>query len=139
VAVNPAEWVLNNPTVTVTVLLAVVALAWAYDAYQDAEDRAEAARGFLGNARESTGGWLNVALVGLVGVVGGIGTAGMTAAEAVGWIAGVVPDFPVLAGGVLTVSLGALGLSGVIELPWWQFGLAGLFVLLLGTAWRLQE
>jgi hypothetical protein len=132
-------WVLENLALVLTGVLALVALAWAYDAYEDAEDRREAASGFVGNAREGVGGWLNLALVGLVGTLGGLSTAGMTAAEGVGMLVSYVPDLPVFAGGVLTIGLGALGLSGVIELPWWHFALGGLLVLLVGVAWRLQE
>lgn len=136
---NAVGWALSNPAIVLTGILGLVAIAWAYDAYEDAEDRAEAVSGFADNAKSGVGSWLNVALVALVGAVGGLSTAGFTAAEGVGMVISYVPDLPVFAAGVVTVGLGAIGLSGTISILWWQFALFGLFVLLLAVAWRVQE
>ena len=137
--VNPLAWAWANPMIVGAAVLALVLLAWAYDAYEDAEENREAVRGFLGRARSGAGTGLSLSLGGLVTAVTALTMSGMTLVEAVGEIVALAPDFPVLAGGVLTVGLGALGLSGTISVPWWQFGLFGMFVLLLGVAWRLQE
>lgn len=138
-AVNPLAWAWNHPVMVGAAVLVLVLLAWAYDAYEDAEENREAVRGFFGRARSGSGTVLSVSLGGLVTVVSALTMSGMTVVEAVGEIVAFAPEFPVLAGGVLTVGLGALGLSGTISVPWWQFGLFGMFVLLLGVAWRVQE
>lgn len=134
--VNPVTWVTNNLTLTVTGVIALVALAWAYDAYREADDRREALSGFNARAKSATGGWLNVALVTLVAIVGGVAQSMGQLAEATGWLAGFIPQMPVLSAGMVTIGLGAIGLSGAIELHWLQFvGIAGI-LLVVAVAWR---
>ena len=135
-AVNPVTWVTNNLTLTVTGVLALVLIAWAYDAYREADDRREALGGFNARAKRATGGWLNVALVTLVAVVGGMAQSLGQFAELFGWLAGFIPEMPVVSAGLFGIGLGGLGLSGWLELhPLQYVGFAGL-VLVLAVAWR---
>jgi len=134
-----ATWAFNHPGLALTGVLGLVATAWAYDAYEDAEDRSEAVSGFAANAKSGFGSWLNLAGVTLVGLVGGLASAGMTGAEGIGMLLQFVPDLPVFTAGLVTIGLGAVGISGEITILWWQFALFSLFVLLLAVAWRVQE
>ncbi|MFB6368621.1 MAG: hypothetical protein ABEJ00_03325 [Gemmatimonadota bacterium] len=117
-------------------ILALFLLAWAYDALEEAEDRREAAREFAGNAARGTGGFLNVVLVGIVSAVGGAAAAGMTVADTIGFLSGFVPEVPILAASLFTISLGAVGLSGLLVIKWWHFALLGLAAVSLAAAWR---
>jgi hypothetical protein len=134
-----ATWAFQNPGLALTGVLGLVATAWAYDAYEDAQDRSEAVSGFAANAKSGFGSWFNLLGVALVGAVGGLASAGMTGAEGFGMLLQFVPDLPVFAAGLVTIGLGAIGISGEITILWWQFALLSLFALLLAVAWRVQE
>lgn len=135
-AVNPVSWALTHPALVLSGVLALIVLAWAFDAYEDAEDKREAVQGFAGNAKESTGGALNVALVGLLSVMGWAATWFATAGEFAQFMVGLAPQFPVLTSTVFTISLGAIGLSDLIVLKAVHFvGFSGLAVL-IGLAFK---
>lgn len=135
---NPVEWAVANLSLVLTGLLALFLIAWAYDAWEDAEDRREAASGFAGNLKSGTGGVLNVVLVSIVGAVGALAATFSTVSEAAAWLFGLVPDVPVLAAGVFGVSLGGLSLSGLLELhPLQYVGIAGT-ALVLAVAYRVD-
>jgi len=134
--VNPVDWVVSNPGLTLGGVILLVALAWAYDAWEEADDRREALEGFGSRAKEGTGGALNVVLVGVLGVVGAAAQAAGTLGELASWILGMVPDGPVIAAGLLNIGLGGIGLSSYADLHPLQFiGIAG-FILVLAVAWR---
>lgn len=134
--VNPAVWIQNNLTLAVTGLLALFLLAWAYEAYEEAEDRREALEGFGGRAKEGTGSVLNVVLVSIVTVVGWAGTTFETAGEAVAFLLGVAPELPVMSASVLTIGLGAIGLSDMIVLRAWHFVAISMMLLILAVAFK---
>lgn len=115
-AVNPVQWAASNLPLVLTGVLALIAVAWAYDAYEDAEDGREALEGFAGNAKDGTGSFLNVILVSLLGVMGWAATWFDTAGEALAFLIGVAPQFPVLSATMFTIGLGAVGLSDLIVL-----------------------
>lgn len=134
--VNPVNWITSNPAIVLTGVIGLVAIAWAYDALEDAEDRREALGGFASNAKSGTGGALNVVLVALVSVVGWAATWFSTAGEAAQFVLGVAPQFPVLSSTVFTIGLGALGLSNAIELQAVHFVGFSVLALLIALAFR---
>ena len=135
-AVNPVQWALAHPALVLTGALALIALAWAYEAYDEAEDRGEAFQGFAGRAKSGTGGALNLVLVSVVSFVGWAATTFATAGEAVQFVLGLVPHFPVLSASVVTIGLGALGLSDVIVLRAAHFVGLSVLALLVAVAYR---
>lgn len=136
--VDVIGWIARNPQLVLTGVLALVLVAWAYEAYDEAEDALEAGKGFGGRVKQGTGGLLNIALVGLVTIIGWAATTFETAGEAVVFILELVPMAPVLAASVFSISLGALGLSDVIVLRTWHFVLVSLIALGLGLAYRTE-
>lgn len=129
-------WALEHTRLVVTGILAVVVLAWAADAAQEADNRREALSGFAGNAKRSTGGWLNLAIVTFLALVGAAAEALWSLTDLVGHTAGLLPQIPVVSASLATVGLGALGISGTIEITVWQFVGVSLLVLLVAVAWR---
>lgn len=134
--VNPVTWATSNVPLVITALLALVALAWAYEAYDEADDGKEALQGFGSRAKSGTGGALNLVLVGVVTVVGWMSTTFMTVGEAGAYLLSLVPDFPMLTASALTISLGAIGLSDLIVLQWSHFVLVATAVVLIALAYR---
>lgn len=132
----PVTWVTNHVGLTLTAVLALFLTGWAYEAYDEAEDRLEAAQGFAGRARDGTGGVLNVVLVSLVAVTGWAATTFQTAGEAIAFVLSLAPEAPVLAASVFTVGLGAIGLSDLIVLRAWHFLALSTVAILLGLAYR---
>ena len=135
-AVSPVQWALSHPALVLTGVLGLVALAWAYDAMEDAEDRREALGGFAENAKTGTGGALNVVLASLVAFVGWAATWFSTAGEFVQFLIGVAPQFPLLSSTIFTIGLGGLGLSGVIELKAVYFVGFSVLAVLIALAFR---
>ncbi|NHN59823.1 MULTISPECIES: hypothetical protein [Halorussus] len=130
-AVSPVHWALSHPALVLTAALGLIAVVWAYDAYEDADDGKEALGGFAENAKSGTGGALNVVLASLVAFVGWAATWFGTAGEFVQFLIGVAPQFPLLSSTIFTIGLGALGLGGVIELKAIHFiGFSALAVLI---------
>ena len=135
-AVNPVQWALSHPAIVLTGALALIGLAWAYEAYDEAEDRGEALEGFGMRAKSGTGGALNVVLAAVVSVVGWAATTFSTAGEAIQFVLGLAPHFPVLSASVVTIGLGALGLSDVIVLRASHFVGLSVLALLVAVAYR---
>ena len=129
-------WALSNLAVTLTGVLAIILLAWAAEAYDEAEDRGEALGEFSDRAKSGTGGALNVVLVSLVAVVGWAATTFQTAGEAGVFLLSMAPDMPILAASIVTVGLGALGLSDLIVLRAWHFLAFAVVALGLAAAYR---
>ncbi|WP_245154569.1 hypothetical protein [Halorussus marinus] len=129
-AVNPITWVMANPALVLTGVLALVAIVWAYEAYDEADDGREALEGFGSRAKSGTGGALNVVLVTLVTFTGWAATTFSTATEAIQFVLGLAPNFPILTASIVNISLGVIGLSDVIVLrPVHFLGLAGAALL----------
>ncbi|WP_435145924.1 hypothetical protein [Halobaculum sp. P14] len=134
--VDVVGWVTSHVTLVVTALLAVVVLYWLAEAVDEAEDHLEAASGFAGRAKQGTGGTLNVLLVAFVSVVGWAATTFSTAAEFWTMLVDVAPQMPVLTASVITIGLGAVGLSDVIVLePLHFIGISAVLVA-LGLLYR---
>ena len=134
--VDPVQWATSHLWLVLTGVLALIALAWAYDAYEDAEDGREALAGFAGNAKSGTGSGLNVVLVSLMAFVGWAATWFSTAGEFVQFMAGLAPQFPVLSATVFTIGLGGIGLAGVIELQAVHFVGFSVLAVLIALAFR---
>lgn len=135
-AVNPVTWAMNNPSLVITAVLALIATVWAFESYQEADDKGEALKGFGSRAKDGTGGALNVVLVSLVAVVGWAATAFSTAGEAIQFVLGVAPHFPILSSTVLTIGLGAIGLSDLIVLKAIHFVAASVALLLIAITYK---
>ncbi|QLG62197.1 hypothetical protein [Halorarum salinum] len=134
--VNPVTWATSHPALVLTGVLGLVALAWAYESYQEANDRREALAGFGGRAKRGTGGALNIVLVSVVALVGWAATTFQTAGEAIGFVLTLAPEVPVLTATAMTIGLGALGLSDLIILEWWHFVLLTTVLVVLAVAYR---
>ncbi|MFB6368388.1 MAG: hypothetical protein ABEJ00_02105 [Gemmatimonadota bacterium] len=135
----PAElvsWLQSRATLILVGLVGLVALSWAYEAAEEAEEGLEAVQGFGAKAKNGTGGALNLLLVALVSVTGWGVTTFQTAGGAAAFLAGLAPQIPVLTASMITISLGALGLSGMIRIQWWHFTLLSLVIVLLGFAYQ---
>jgi hypothetical protein len=133
---NVAGWIGSNISLVIAGALALVAIAWAYESYEEAEDRREAVGGFAGRAKEGTGGALNVVLVTVVSLVGWAATTFQTAGEAVTFLITLAPEMPVLTASVFTISLGAIGLSDLIVLEVGHFILLSAGIVMLAVAYR---
>ncbi|WP_238392201.1 hypothetical protein [Halorussus amylolyticus] len=135
-AVNPVNWAMSNPALVITAVLALIAIVWAYEAYEEADDKGEALQGFGARTKSGTGGALNVVLVSLVTLTGWAATTFGTAAEAGQFLIGLAPNFPVLTASLFSISLGTIGLSDVIVLrPFHFLGLA-LAAILVAIAFK---
>ncbi|MGB9953541.1 hypothetical protein ACOZ4F_14225 [Haloarcula marismortui] len=134
--VDIVAWARSHVALVLTGVVALVALAWAYQAYEEAEDSREAVSGFAGRAKDGTGGALNVVLVSLVSVVGWAATTFQTAGEAISFVISLAPEVPVLAASVITVGLGAVGLSDLIVLRTYHFVGISMAILTLAVAYR---
>lgn len=131
-------WLTRHPALVLTGVLALIALAWAYDAYEDADDGREAVAGFAGNAKQGTGGALNVVLVSVVAFVGWAATWFATAGEFVSFLLGFAPEYPVLTASLVSISLGSMGLRGAIELQAVHFLGFSALALVIALAFRMD-
>jgi hypothetical protein len=134
--VNPVQWAMQNVTLVVTGALVLILVAWAYDAYEDAEDSREALEGFAGNAKAGTGSGLNLVLVSVVSFVGWAATWFGTAGEFAQFLLGLAPQFPILSATVFTIGLGGVGLAGVVELQAVHFVGFSVLAVLIALAFR---
>jgi len=129
-------WLGSNIQIVLLGVLGLVAVSWAHEAAEEADDALEATKAFGGRAKEGTGGALNLTLA-LVGSVLGWGvTTFSTAGEFVGFLAGLAPSVPVITASVFTISLGSIGLAGVVVIKWWHFALIASAAVVLSYAYR---
>lgn len=135
-AADVVSWATSNVGFVLTLVVGLVAAVWAAEAIDEAEDRDEALGEFGSRAKEGTGGALNVALVGFLAVAGWASTAFATAGDFGTFALSLAPDMPVVAGSLVTISLGAVGLSDVIVLQPLHFIGLGLLVLGIAVAYR---
>jgi len=134
--VNPVTWAMSNVRIVLIGILSLIALAWAYEAIDEAEDRAEALEGFAGRAKSGTGGALNVVLVSVVTFVGWMSTTFTTVGEASAFLLSLAPEFPMLSATFVTISLGAIGLSDLIVLEWLHFVVLSVAIAGIALAYR---
>jgi len=129
-------WATSNVSLVLTGLLALVVLVWLAQAVEEAEDRAEALTEFGGKAKSGTGGTLNLLLVAFLAVAGWGATTFATVGEFGLFLLSMAPDFPVVAGSIITISLGAIGLTDVIVLGALEFVVIAAAILFLAVAYR---
>ena len=129
-------WITANPGLALIGVLASVVVAWAAAATLEAEDRSEAVQGFGQRAKAGTGGALNVVLATIVAMAGWASTTFSTAGEAIAFVVSLAPEAPVLTSSIITIGLGAVGLSDVIVIRWTHFVGLSLSIVILAVAFR---
>jgi len=129
-------WATSNVSLVLTGALALIVLVWLAQALEEAEDRTEALSEFGGKAKSGTGGFANLLLVAFVAVAGWGATTFATAGEFAVFLLSMAPEFPVVAGSLVTISLGAIGLSDVIVLGALEFVGIAAVILFLAVAYR---
>ncbi|MFW5905306.1 MAG: hypothetical protein ACOCUO_00485 [archaeon] len=117
-----------------TILLVLIALAllmWSVQAYRESESPAEAGQ-MLGNkAARTTGGIVGFISALTVGLLVGIQDAGMELSQVGTMLGDLVANSPELVMGIVTAVLGALGISGQINIGLHTY--VGLAFILLGA------
>lgn len=117
-----------------TVLLGLGALAlvvWSVQEYREAESAREAGKGVGERVAHTTGGVVGFLSALLVGVVAGLHEAGMELAEFGTVVGDVVATSPQAVMGAITALLGALGISGTLDIAAHTY--IGLAIVLLGV------
>jgi hypothetical protein len=134
---EPIQFAMDNSGALLIGGVVLVLLALAWEAYEEAEDRAEAAGNFGRRLRSGAGTFGGAALGGLATGVGTLGTLAVTGIDLSSFLISLVPDLPVVTVNLATIGLGILWGSGVITLSAWHFLiLAGVLTLI---AWAYRE
>lgn len=117
-----------------TVLFALIAIAlavWSWQAYREAETAGEAGQMIGGKAARTTGGIAGFVSALVVGLLAGLYDAGVELSQLGDAIADVVSASPELVSGIVTAIVGAVGISGAVDIGLNTY--VGIAIILLGA------